>query len=145
MARSAQLSAVQLFAAAVERPYGGPALKRLVSCEYRGLLAIIEIRSFLNRLVPDSRVVHTRDMAVVRRTLLGTKPRSIDPVLLGASAGAGMDGRICLPHERVRNGLWRAQHVDEHLDRGDGAELGGAQDAHDDGLGMRAVEGAIAA
>jgi hypothetical protein len=53
--------------------------------------------------------------------------------------------RICLPYERVRDGLGSAKQVGEHIDGGDGAQLGSAENAHDDGLSARAIEGAIAA
>lgn len=55
--------------------------------------------------------------------------------------GAG----ICLPHERMSNGHGGTQQVDQQVDGGDGAQLGGAQNAHNDGLSMSTVERAIAA
>src|SRR6266699_2027752 len=45
----------------------------------------------------------------------------------------------------MKEGLGRAEHVGEDIDGGDGAQLGCAQDAHDDGLCMSAIERAIAA
>ncbi len=63
---------------------------------------------------------------------------------LGIAIGTNA-GRICLPHERMGERLGSAKQVAEHVDSGDGAELGGAQNAHDDGLCMSAIERAIAA
>ena len=52
---------------------------------------------------------------------------------------------LCLPHEGVSESGRSAEDVDEHVDGGDSAQLGGAEDAHDDGLCVSAVEGSIAA
>lgn len=53
--------------------------------------------------------------------------------------------RICLPHEGMGERLGGAKDVGEHVDCGDGAELGRTQNAHDDGLRMSAIECAVAA
>lgn len=40
----------------------------------------------------------------------------------------------------MSDGQGGTEQVNQHVDRGDGAQLGGAQNAHDDGLGMSTVE-----
>ena len=53
--------------------------------------------------------------------------------------------RICLPQERMRKCLRGAKHIGQDVNSGDGAQLGRAENAHDDCLSMGAVERAVAA
>ena len=80
----------------------------------------------------------------------GEPPRSLRPSrsrrpLLAVNGRLVSLTGICLPHERVGEGLGSAKDVGEHFECGDRAQLGGAQNAHDDSLRMSAIEGAIAA